>query len=330
MNNDQGKGEAVDTTMWQGFLHSGNRGALTCHPKVPPSQEALKAANADVAFLGFPWDAMCISRTGTNLGPKGMRDASDQFLLYNATTDIDLEQEFTMVDCGDVPVSPGSAATTMDRAQHCMAEILSAGAIPVLMGGDHSITIAGARAFAKAFNKVGMIHFDMHLDTALEVGGEELSHCCPIPRAVEAGFDPTKIVTIGPSGWMNPKSEMQYVKDQGINLFSLEDVWELGIEQVAARAVELASDGVDAVYLTVDIDSIDAAHAPGTGVPSPLGLTAREILGLISRFDAAPIRAFDIAEVSPPCDINNVTSNLGVRIILDTLATIARGRRARK
>ena len=317
--------QQVDTTMWEGFLHAGNRGALNCHPRVVPNKEALQAAGAEVAFLGFPWDAMCISRTGTNMGPKGLRDASDQFLLYNANTDMDLAAAFKMVDCGDVPVSPGSPVRTMDIAENLMSEIISSGAIPVLMGGDHSITIAGARAFAKNYKKCGMIHFDMHLDTALDVGGETLSHCCPIPRAVEAGFDPSKIVTIGPSGWMNPKSEMQYVRDKGINLFTLEDVWELGVETVARKAVELSSNDVDAVYLTIDIDALDASCAPGTGVPSPIGLTAREMLGIISGFDAAPIRAIDLAEVSPPCDQNNITANLGVRILLDALSSIARG-----
>jgi arginase family enzyme len=121
-----------------------------------------------------------------------------------------------------------------------------------------------------------------------------LSHCCPIARAVDAGIDPKKIVTIGPSGWLNPRSELEYVRRSGITLFTLDDVVALGAQTIASETRKVVA-GVDAIYLTVDIDVIDAAYAPGTGVPTPSGMTSREILAIISGFQGLPIRAVDLA-----------------------------------
>ncbi|WP_414901795.1 agmatinase family protein [Sphingomonas flavalba] len=295
-------------------------------PRVAPDAALLRAAGATVAVLGFPWDGTCISRPGTQLGPRGLREASEQFLSYNANSGVDLNTAFNIVDCGDVAVVPGNPARTQDRAEAATAEILAADAIPVVLGGEHSITIGPSRAFAKKYARCGMIHFDTHFDTAEEIGGEPLSHCCPVARAVDAGFNPRKIVTIGPSGWLNPPSELEYVKKAGITLFTLDDVCALGPQAIVEGTREVMTD-LDAIYLTVDIDVLDAAYAPGTGVPTPSGMTSREILTIISGFRRLPIRAVDVAEVSPPWDPSGITSRLGVRILLEALSAIALGRR---
>ncbi len=316
----------ADSTMWEGSLHANVLGTFLNKPRIAPDIEALREASANVAFLGFPWDGTCISRTGTNFGPKGLREASEQFLTYNANTGVDLTEVLNIVDCGDVAVVPGNSVATQQRAEALIGTLLGADVIPVIGGGDHSITIGPARAFAKKYRNCGMIHFDTHLDTAAEVGGESLSHCCPIARAVDAGFDPRKIVTIGPSGWMNPRSELAYVRDKGINLITLEEVWKRGAEAVGRKAAELASDGADAVYVTVDIDVMDASYAPGTGVPTPGGMTPREIFAIISAFDSVPIRMIDIAEISPPWDQAGITARLGMRILLELMSAVAVGR----
>jgi agmatinase len=309
-----------DTTMWSGNLHVNTPGTFLNRARSLPTRDALKAIGANAAFLGFPWDGTCISRTGTNFGPKGLREASEQFLLYNANTGVDLADTFKLVDCGDVPIVPGNSISTQAHAERIVDELLSADVLPIIGGGDHSITIGPARAFARRFKRCGMIHFDTHLDTAEDVGGETLNHCCPIARAVDAGFDPKNIVTIGPSGWMNPRSELAYVKSKGVNLFTLEQVWEQGAEAVGRQAAQLASAGTEAVYLTIDIDVLDAAYAPGTGVPTTCGMTPREIIKIISCFAGVPLRMIDVAEVSPPWDHPGITACLGVRILLEALA----------
>jgi agmatinase len=309
-----------DENAFSGLLHAGTHGTFMRLPSIPANAAALTQAGIDTAFIGFPWDAMCISRTGTNYGPRAIRDASDQFSFYNASYGLDLNDHYKMADCGDVPVVPGSGVTTMDRAEAMVSAVLEANAMPVTIGGDHSITIACVRAFAKKYKKPGLVLVDMHFDTAIELGGEELSHCCPIPRAVDAGFDPKNIAIVGTSGWMNPKSELQYIKDQGITLFTLEDVMEQGFKEVAAKAAAVANDGTDGFYLTYDIDSIDAAYAPGTGVPSPGGMTSREAILIIRELSKAGIQGLDLVEVSPSWDHDGITSRLAVRLILEALA----------
>lgn len=309
-----------DENSFSGLLHAGTHGTFMRLPRMQPKAKKLKEAKINAAVLGFPWDAMCISRTGTNLGPRAIREASDQFSFYNASTGMDLNEHYRMADCGDVPVVPGAAITTIDRAQALVSEILEGEAMPITIGGDHSITIACVRAFAKKYKKPGLVLVDMHFDTALDVGGEPLSHCCPITRAVDAGFDPKRIAIVGTGGWMNPKGEYAYVKEQGITLFTVEDIWSEGAKAIAKKAAAVASKGSDGVYLTYDIDSIDAAYAPGTGVPAPGGMNSREALTMAYELGRMGLAGMDLVEVSPPWDHDGITSRLAVRLILEMLA----------
>ncbi|WP_181703298.1 agmatinase [Chthonobacter albigriseus] len=302
-----------------GLLHAGTGGTFMRLPRLAASASALSQAGVTAAFLGFPWDAMCISRTGTNYGPRAIREASDQFSFFNANHGIDLNDHYRFADVGDVPVVPGSAVTTMNRAEAIVSEVLSGGAMPVTVGGDHSITIACVRAFRKRYANPGLILVDSHFDTALDVGGEDLSHCCPITRAVDAGFDPRKIVIVGTNGWMNPKSELDYIREKGITLIPLEAILERGPVAVAREATAIAGAGTDSVYLTFDIDSIDGAYAPGTGVPAPGGMTSREAIALIREIGKVGLGGMDLVEVSPPYDHDGITSRLAVQLILEAL-----------
>src|SRR5690348_8517088 len=194
--------------MWSSLLHAGLAGSFLRLPHVAPDAEALRAADARAAIYGIPFDATNISRTGANYGPRGIRDVSVQFLSYNATLDFDVIDALHPVDCGDCDIALANAEKTFARAQSDIGAILDAGALPVTLGGDHSITIPAVRAVRERLADPGLVLVDMHLDTAVDVGGEELNHCCPITRAVDAGFDPAKIALVGISGWMNPKSEL--------------------------------------------------------------------------------------------------------------------------
>lgn len=309
-----------DETGFNGLLHAGLRGTFMRTPYIPANAKKLKDAKIDAAFLGFPWDAMCISRTGTNYGPRAIREAGDQFSFYNASTGMDLNDHYRMADCGDVAVVPGAGKTTMDRAEAMVREVLAGGAMPVTFGGDHSITIACVRAFAKKYKKPGLVLVDTHFDTALDVGGETLSHCCPITRAVDAGFDPKRIAIVGTGGWINPKSELAYIKKQGISLFTIEEIWDEGPKAIARKAAAIASKGADGVYVTYDIDAIDAAYAPGTGVPTPGGMSSREALTMAYELGRMGIAGFDLVEVSPSWDHDGITSRLAVRLVLEALA----------
>ena len=187
----------VDRTMWTSLLHAGLAGSFMRFPHVRRTTDALREAGAGAAIYGIPFDATNISRTGANYGPRGMRDVSCQFLTYNAMFDFDVADALSPVDCGDCDVIPGDPARTFERAQADIEQILRAGALPVTLGGEHSVTIPAVRAVRAVHENPGLILVDTHLDTAPDVGGELLSHCCPITRAVDAGFDPTKIVLVG-------------------------------------------------------------------------------------------------------------------------------------
>src|SRR5438105_1106506 len=169
--------------MWSSVLHAGLIGSFMRLPFVPPDAAALQEHGARAAFYGIPWDSTSISRTGANYGPRQMREISCQFLTYCATFDFDLVDAFSPVDCGDADVVLANAQKTFDNAARDIGQILDAGAIPVVLGGDHSITIPPAWAVAERYKNPGLVLIDTHLDTAMDVGGEQLNHCCPITRA---------------------------------------------------------------------------------------------------------------------------------------------------
>ena len=310
----------VDTTMWTSLLHAGLAGSFLKLPHVPPDAEELRRHRAGAAIYGIPWDSTSISRTGANYGPRGIREISGQFLTYNATWDFDLVEALNPVDCGDCDVVLANAEKTFAHAERDIAQILDAGAIPATLGGDHSVTIPAVRAVRAKVSNPGLVLIDTHLDTALDVGGEELNHCCPITRAVDAGFDPTKIALLAISGWMNPRTELRYCREQGITVIWLEEIWELGVQRTLERALEVTGRGTDGIYLSVDVDSLDAAYAPGTCVPTPGGLTNRELLELVRGVSNHGLVGVDVVETAPSLEATSATAGIAGRVIMDALA----------
>lgn len=313
-------GASVDPTMWTSLLHAGLAGSFMSLPHVAPQEQALRSHGAGAAIYGLPFDATNISRTGANYGPRGIREVSCQFLTYNATFDFDLAEALNPVDCGDCDIALANPARTFERAQADIAEILAAGALPVTLGGDHSITIPAVRAVRAHVQDPGLVLIDTHLDTALDVGGEQLNHCCPITRAVDAGFDPTKIVLVGISGWMNPRTEIEYCREHGITVIWLEEIWEHGTAWAVQRAREVSRAAADGVYLSFDVDSLDAAFAVGTCCPTPGGLTSREAIELVRGVSRGGLIGADVVEAAPSLDAGPATSLMAGRIALEAMA----------
>jgi arginase family enzyme len=192
----------------------------------------------------------------------------------------------------------------------------------VTLGGDHSITIPAVRAVRQRVSNPGLVLIDTHLDTAPDVAGEELNHCCPITRAVDAGFDPKKIALLAISGWMNPRTELRYCREHGITVVWLEDIWEQGVKRTVEQALEVAG-GADGIYLSVDVDSLDGAYAPGTCVPTPGGLTSRELLELVRGISRNGLVGVDVVETAPSLDSSSVTAAIAGRVVMDALAAHA-------
>jgi agmatinase len=320
---DQQAQPRIDPTMWTSLLHAGLAGSFLKLPHVAPDATALREHGARAAIYGIPWDSTSISRTGANYGPRGIREISGQFLTYNATWDFDIRDALNPVDCGDCDVVLANAEKTFARAERDIGAIVDAGAIPATLGGDHSITIPAVRAVKARVGDPGLVLVDTHLDTALDVGGEELNHCCPITRAVDAGFDPKKMALLAISGWMNPRTELRYCRERGITVVWLEDIWERGTRAVVDQALEVAGSGSDGIYLSVDVDSLDAAYAPGTCVPTPGGLTSRELLELVRGVARHGLVGVDVVETAPSLEATSATAAIAGRVIMDALAAHA-------
>jgi guanidinobutyrase len=310
----------VDPTMWTGLIHAGLAGSFMGLPHVPPREADLRGGGAGAAIYGVPFDSTTVGRSGANYGPRGIREASCYFGPYSATIDFDLGEALHPYDCGDCAVVPGNAQRTFQTAQHDIAQILAAGALPVMFGGDHSITIPAVRAVREHVKDPGLVLLDTHLDTALEVGGEQLNNCCPITRAVDAGFDPAKIVLIGISGWMNPRSELDYCREHGITVIWLDDIWEHGTAWAIARAREVSRAAADGVYLTIDVDCLDAAHSRATCTPTAGGLSSREAIELVRGIAHGGLLGVDVVETAPTLDITPATALMAGRIAIEAMA----------
>lgn len=306
-------------TEWTTLIHAGVSGTFMRLPHLPPVTEGLRATDAKAAIYGIPWEAS-MSRSGANYGPRQIREISCQFTGYNARLDIDLLELLRPVDCGDCIVAAGNAQRTFERAQADLAAILGAGALPVTFGGDHAITIPAVRAVGAAHANPGLVLVDAHLDTAPQIDGDPLNHACPIARAVDAGFDPAHMVLIGISGWMNPRSELDFCREHGITIIWLEDVWERGTAWAVERAREIAADGTDGVYLTVDVDAMDLAHAAGTCAPTPGGLTSREAIELVRGVASAGLLGVDVVETAPSLEATAGTSLIAARLAIEAMA----------
>jgi len=306
--------------MWTSLLHAGLAGSFLRLPHVAANEQALREHGAGAAIYGLPFDATNISRTGANYGPRGIREVSCQFLTYNATLDFDLLEALNPVDSGDCEVALANPQRTFERAQADLGEILAAGALPVMFGGDHSVTIPAVRAVRAHVEDPGLVLIDMHLDTAVDVGGEELNHCCPIARAVDAGFDPEKMVLVGISGWMNPRAEINYCRERGITVIWLEEIWEHGTAWAVDRAREISRAAADGVYLSFDVDALDAAHAVGTCCPTTGGLSSREAIELVRGVSRGGLIGVDVVEASPSLDATPATALIAGRIALEAMA----------
>ena len=316
--------KTTDETMWASVLHAGLAGTFLRVPFVAPEAEALRSYAAGAAVYGIPWDSMAVGRSGASYGPRGIREiASTQFLSYNATWDFDLLDTLTLVDCGDAHIVPGNPERSFEIAQAAIGQILEAGALPVTLGGDHSVTIPAVRAVAEHVSEAGLVLIDTHLDTALDVGGEELSNCCPITRALDAGFAPERTVLIGMSGWMNPRAEIDYCRERGITVIWIDEIWEDGVAAALQRALEIAGGTEGGIYLTVDVDSLDGAFAPGTSVPTTAGLSARELLTLVRGLSRSGLAGLDVVETAPSLEASSLTAGIATRVVMDGLAAHA-------
>jgi agmatinase len=292
----------------------------------------LEQLTADIAFLGIPFDQAVTARAGTRYGPKGVRDASMWYSWFMPTREeelakgwFDVEKGYyflggkTMADCGDVDIRPEDMTKNYDRMTKAVEKILSRGAFPVIVGGDHAITFPVVRAFQVKEYDLKIVHFDTHLDFTDEYRGVRFSHGNPLRRAFELPFV-KHITSIGIRGALRRTQSYKEAVDTGVHIIPAEQFLTMGPQKAMATIPE-----ADHYYVTIDIDVMDPSQAPGTGTPEPGGLNYYQLknglLELANR-KRGKIVGFDLVEVSPPYDWAETTSRVAARLILDFLGAI--------
>jgi agmatinase len=306
----------------------GFSGVGLTYARVPIALTPDDLAGADVAVLGAPFDLAVTYRPGTRFGPRAVRQAEDvgRGRRPNMELGIDPFAELAIVDYGDAAAPPsdvlGAHAAIADR----VGEILSAGAIPAVIGGDHSITLPVLRALAAhhGADDFSVIHFDTHADTGMAEGPLP-DHGEPFSRAVDEGvLLGGNIVQVGLRGcWPFPE-DFARMREQGFRWHTMGEIEERGLRAVLDDAIAHARERAPRTYLTVDVDAMDPAFAPGTGTPEPGGLSSRELLAAVRRIACElDLCGLDLVEVSPPYDVAGITALAGQRVIAEALGGIA-------
>jgi agmatinase len=290
---------------------------------MPLTQDPVDLQGVDVAIVGAPTDDLVSDRPGTRFAPRAIRAASCP-PGPQLETRVDALAELRVVDFGDAPVLPADPVRSHAAIEATVGQVLAAGPIPVVLGGDHSISEPNVRACAAAHGPLGLMHFDTHTDTGAEVFGVELSHGTIMRRLVEAGHvDPGRYAQIGLRGYWPGRKEFAWQVERGITSLFMHEIRDLGIREVIRRATEAVGPGP--VFLTVDIDVLDPAFAPGTGTPEPGGMTTTELLWAVREVTLRlKVVGADLVEVIPTgvggADITALAADRIVREILGGIA----------
>jgi agmatinase len=286
-------------------------------------------AGVDVAVVGAPFDDGTSNRPGARFGPRAIRAADDggHAGRPHLRTGIDPFAVLDVVDHGDCAVAPGDLPRSHEHLAAVLRGVLAAGAVPLVLGGDHSLSLPTLRVLGETYGADGyaVVHFDTHADTAAELYGVRVSHGTPFRVAVEEGhLRGEHIVQIGLRGtWPGP-DDLAWMRQAGFAWHTMEDIDAQGLDAVLDASIAHVAERAERVYLTVDVDVLDPAFAPGTGTPEPGGMTTRELHRALHRVAGAlDVCAVDVVEVCPPFDVAGITALAAERIAIDVLTGMA-------
>lgn len=278
----------------------------------------------DFAIVGIPFDSGCSFATGSRFGPQSIREASAILKPYNPVLKVNVQEYCSGIDYGDVLTIPGYMIDTFDAIEQGLQPIVDAGVIPVCLGGDHSITLAELRAVSKKYGPVALIHFDSHSDTGDLYFGQPYNHGTTFRRAMEEGLIlPDHILQIGLRGPLYSADQFDFAQTHGFEQLSNWDIRDLGFDTVVEKIQQKTAG--HPVFVTFDIDFLDAAYAPGTGTPEICGFNTFEAQKLVLQgLRNANIVGCDLVEVLPAADsAGMITSYAAAGIIFDLLSLIA-------
>lgn len=291
--------------------------------KAPYCENIRDINKYEVAIIGAPFDMGTTYRPGCRFGPQAVRRISALYDSYNADMGVDLAEELNMCDAGDIFVIPSNLEKSFDQIDRAVSFIHEQGVFPVVIGGDHSIGYPDVRAIAPHIDgKVGIIHLDRHIDIQ-ERDMDERMHTTPWFHATNIpNAPPSNLVQMGIGGWYGSRPGMKVARERDTTVITISDVEELGVDKAVEIALECAWKDAEAVFLSFDIDSIDAGFVPGTGSPEPGGLLPREALRALRMIAREGICGMEVVEIAPPYDVSDMTAQLGCRAIMDVLGAL--------
>ena len=283
---------------------------------------ASSPAGLDVALIGVPYDGGTSYRPGARFGPRAVREQSSLIRTWNPVLKVHPFQRLRVADCGDIDVVPISIERTFEAITAKMDEVVAAGAMPLCVGGDHSVTLPILRSVARRHGPLGIVHFDAHPDTWDEYFGSKFFHGTPFRRGVEEGLiDPRRMIQVGIRGPLYGPEDFAFHDQHGIEVVRIEVVKEQGTAWVAERFRRL---GGGPVYCSFDIDAVDPAFAPGTGTPEVGGLTSYEALVLVRALAELNIIGADVVEVAPQWDgPGQVTALMAANLMFELVSVMA-------
>ena len=284
-----------------------------------------EVAKADIAVVGIPFDAGTSYRPGARFGPAHIREASRLLRPYNPAQDAEPFALAQVVDAGDIAVNPFNIEQALAQIEAGATELSSQGMKLVTLGGDHTIALPLLRSLHKIHGPISVIHFDAHLDTWDTYFGADFTHGTPFRRASEEGLlDREGCLHIGIRGPLYATSDLSDDADLGFKIIHTTQIDEIGvagiIEQMLARV------GDRPVYVSIDIDVLDPAFAPGTGTPEAGGFTSRELLRIIRALDQVNLIGADIVEVAPAYDHAQITGIAASHVAYELITTLARAK----
>ena len=300
-------------------------GIPACDLDDPQSYEG-----ADVIIVGAPIDSGTTYRSSAKMGPQAIRGADylphdgDRPNLSLRTNPL---KDLKVLDAGDLLMPGADLVKSLAVLEEATEKISRAGAIPVVLGGDHSIASADVAGIAhhRGMGKISMIHFDAHADTGTDQWGALIGHGTPMRRLIESGaVRGDRFLQLGLRGYWPEPATLDWMRDQKMRSYEMTEIHHRGLDAVLDESFATLTDGCDGVFLSVDIDVVDPGMAPGTGTPEPGGMTSRELLESVRRIcSELPIVGIDMVEVAPAYDSSDITALLANRVILEALSAIA-------
>jgi agmatinase len=289
--------------------------------RVPATRDL---AYADAAIIGLPLDIGTTHRPGARYGPLAIRNASMQLLPHGLREDFLFPpfDRLRVVDYGDIETHPGYIDQSLKKFEEALTPVFESGVFPICLGGDHSVSLPALRAAAKKHGTLSLVHFDAHPDIWPPEADRPYNHSTNFSIAAEEGLiDPAASVQIGIRGSLSATVfELGLDRSAGFHIITADQFARQG-SQATIEAIHLIA--ARPVYVSLDIDSVDPAFAPGTGTPEVAGLTSRDILELVRGLHGLPLAAFDLVEVSPPYDSSEITALLAANLVYEFLMLLA-------